>query len=54
VGLRGEHRESIATAAVAARLAHDPANATKLEESAKAINPNALEELSWLTPIPAT
>lgn len=46
--------ESIATAAIAARLAHDDATAKKLEEKAKAINPSALDELGWLTPVTAT
>jgi tetratricopeptide (TPR) repeat protein len=46
--------ESIATAAIAARLAHDEATATKLETQAKAINPHALEELDWLTPVTST
>jgi Flp pilus assembly protein TadD len=46
--------ESIATAAIAARLAHDEATATKLETEAKAINPHALEELDWLTPVTTT
>ena len=46
--------ESIATAAIAARLAHDEASAAQLEAKAKAINPHALEELDWLTPVTTT
>jgi hypothetical protein len=46
--------ESIATAAIAARLAHDDAAAKTLEAQANAINPHALDELIWLTPVSTT
>lgn len=46
--------ESFATAAIAARLAHDETAATKLEAQAKAINEHVLDELDWLTPVTTT
>ena len=49
VGSKWVSADAFATAAVAARLADDPA-ATELEEAANGINHHAMREIAWLVP----